>query len=249
MRQGWQSLRMALGFLTVLPVARGLDFSAERLGHSMGLFPAAGLLIGFILVVADSILGLLLPRPVTDLLLVTLLALLTGGLHLDGLADTCDGLGSGQGRDGALRIMKDSCVGSMGATALILVLLLKYVALGQVAPEFKNAALLLMPAAGRWLPVTLALFCPYARPEGGTGGAFVSFVGQRELTLATLTVLLAGLVLFGGKALIFLFFLALAALLAKRYFEARLGGVTGDVLGAVTEGGEVLALLLLLALL
>lgn len=248
MRQGWQSLRTALGFLTVLPVARGLDCGAERLGHSMALFPAAGLVIGFLLVVADGVLGLLLPRPVTDLLLVALLALVTGGLHLDGLADTCDGLGSGQGRDGALRIMKDSCVGSMGATALILLLLLKYVALGQVAPEYKNAALLLMPAAGRWFPVALALFCPYARPEGGTGGAFVNFVGRRELLLATITVLLAGLTLLGGKALIFTLFLVLAALAAKRYFEARLGGVTGDVLGAVTEGGEVLALLLVLAL-
>lgn len=246
--QGWQSLRTALGFLTVLPVARTIDCSTERLGHSMALFPAAGLLIGMLLIIADNILGLLLPRPVTDLLLVVLLALLTGGLHLDGLADTCDGLGSGKGRETALRIMKDSCVGSMGATALILVLLLKYIALGQITPEVRNAALLLMPAAGRWLPVALALFCPYARPEGGTGVAFVNFVGQRELWLATLTVLLAGLVLIGGKALLLLLFLALSAWLAKRYFEARLGGVTGDVLGAVTEGGEVLALLLLLAL-
>jgi adenosylcobinamide-GDP ribazoletransferase len=248
MRQGWQSLRTALGFLTVLPVARSLDCSAERLGHSMALFPAAGLLIGLLLIVADSLLGLLLPRPVTDLLLVLLLALLTGGLHLDGLADTCDGLGSGQGRDGALRIMKDSSIGSMGATGLILVLLLKYVALGQIVPEARNAALLLMPAAGRWLPVPLALFCPYARPEGGTGGAFVRFVGGRELWLATFTLLLAGLLLLGGKALLFLLFLAAAMLLARRYFDTRLGGVTGDVLGAVTEGGEVLALLLLLAL-
>lgn len=247
MKREWDELRTALGFLTVLPVARNLETTDERLGRCMGFFPAAGLVIGLGLVVLNWLLGSLIPRPVLDCLLLLVLIAITGALHLDGMADMFDGLAGGRDRDGILRIMKDSRVGAIGVVALVMVLLLKYLSLVNVPVETKSAALLFMPAAGRWIQVVLAAFCRYIRSEGGTGSSFVEQVGEREVLLATGTLLAAALVLFGLQGVFLVFLLGLAAMLLLRYFQARLGGVTGDVLGAASEVMEVLTLLLILA--
>ena len=247
MKREWQEVRLAGAFLTVFPVARNLETTPERLGRSLAFFPAVGLLIGLGLVVLNWALGAFLPRAVLDCLLILILIAATGALHLDGIADLLDGLAGGKDREGILRIMKDSRVGAMGAVGLIMVLLLKYLSLYNVPEEFKSAALLFMPCAGRWVQVVLASFCRYIRPEGGTGGAFVDHAGEREFLIGTVTLLLAGLVLFGLKGIFLVFLIGLSAMVLIRFFEARLGGVTGDVLGAATEAVEVLTLLLVLA--
>ncbi|KIH76330.1 cobalamin-5'-phosphate synthase [Geoalkalibacter ferrihydriticus] len=247
MKREWQEVRLAGAFLTVFPVARNLETTPERLGRSLAFFPAVGLLIGLGLVVLNWALGAFLPRAVLDCLLILTLIAATGALHLDGIADLLDGLAGGKDREGILRIMKDSRVGAMGAVGLIMVLLLKYLSLYNVPEEFKSAALLFMPCAGRWVQVVLASFCRYIRPEGGTGGAFVDHAGEREFLIGTVTLLLAGLVLFGLKGIFLVFLIGLSAMVLIRFFEARLGGVTGDVLGAATEAVEVLTLLLVLA--
>jgi adenosylcobinamide-GDP ribazoletransferase len=248
MKQGWEDFRIAGAFLTVLPVARGITMEPQRLGRSMALFPAVGLALGLGLVVLHGLLAPVLPAAVLDLLLIILLVIVTGGLHLDGFADLIDGLAGGKDRQGMLRIMKDSRVGAMGAAGLILLLLLKYVSLHAVLPANKAAALIFFPVAGRWMQVMLAILCQYLRPEGGTGKAFVDHVGESEFLLGTATLVLAGLILFGFKGIPILLLLFGAAAVLKWYFEARLGGVTGDVLGAATETTEVATLLFILAL-
>lgn len=248
MRRAWEEFRIAGGFLTIFPVAEGLSTEPERLARSMAFFPAIGLLLGLGLVVMDSLLTPLIPRQVVDSLLVLVLIAVTGALHLDGVADLCDGLAGGKDRESTLRIMKDSRVGAVGVIGLVMVLFLKYLTLHNVPVQLKSAALIFMPAAGRWTQVMLATYCGYIRPGGGTGGAFVDNVGERELLVASLTLLLAAPVLFGFKGMVVLAFLGLGALLMLRYFRARLGGVTGDVLGAASEIMEVFALLLVLAL-
>jgi adenosylcobinamide-GDP ribazoletransferase len=248
MKRGWEEFRLAGAFLTVFPVARGVSMEPERLGRSMGLFPAVGLTVGLGMVVINWALTPLIPRAVLDCLLILILITITGGLHLDGIADLIDGLAGGKDREGVLRIMKDSRVGAMGVVGLVMILLLKYLSLYNVPLEEKSAALIFMPAAGRWIQVTLAFFCPYVRAEGGTGGAFVDHVGQRELLIAAVTILLSGIILFGARGLLLLAFLGLAGWGLKYYFQARLGGVTGDVLGAATELIEVFTLLMVLGL-
>jgi adenosylcobinamide-GDP ribazoletransferase len=185
---------------------------------------------------------------VLDSLLVLIMIVVTGGLHLDGMADVIDGLAGSRDRQGALRIMKDSRVGAMGAAALMMILLLKYVCLHNVPQVVKPAALVFMPAAGRWVQVALACCAPYVRREGGTGAAFVDHVGGRELLIAVVTLAAAALILFGWKGGVLLLILVLAALGLLRYFKRRLGGVTGDVLGASTELIEVFTLLAVLTL-
>jgi adenosylcobinamide-GDP ribazoletransferase len=248
MKREWEEFRIAGGFLTVFPVADGLSTEPERLARSMAFFPAIGLLLGLGLVVIDSLLAPLIPRAVADSLLVLVLIAVTGALHLDGIADLCDGLAGGKDREGILRIMKDSRVGVIGVVGLVMVILLKYLTLHNVPVQLKSAALIFMPAAGRWVQVVLATYCSYIRPGGGTGGAFVDNVGERELIIASITLLPAALILFGLKGLVVLLLLGLGAMLLLRYFQVRLGGVTGDVLGASSEMMEVFALLLVLAL-
>ncbi|MFO7983643.1 MAG: adenosylcobinamide-GDP ribazoletransferase [Desulfuromonadales bacterium] len=248
MNTGWYDFRAAVAFLTIFPSARGFDMESERLGRSMGYFTAVGLAIGLGLVVIDWALAALIPRAVLDCLLILILIAVTGALHLDGIADLIDGLAGGKDREGVLAIMKDSRVGAIGVVGLVMVLLLKYLCLFNVPADYKSAALIMMPAAGRWMQVFLASFCSYVRSEGGTGGAFVDQVGERELMLGSVTLLLAAVVLFAFKGIALLLLLGVGAIVLWRYFEQRLGGVTGDVLGAATEITEVLTLLLILAL-
>ncbi len=246
--RGWDDFRRALSFLTVLPVGRELPCDAPLLARSMALFPAVGLLLGLLLALANGVLQWLLPPLVVAPLLLALLAWLTGALHLDGLADLADGLAGGRDREARLRIMKDSRIGAIGAVTLMLVLLVKVLAIFSLPVPLQSAALVLMPAAGRWLQVVLAALGSYARPEGGTGGAFVDNVGEPQALYASLTLALAALILLGLKGLGLLLGLGLLAAWLLRLFERRLGGVTGDALGAATELAEVASLLLVLAL-
>ncbi len=248
MRKSWEDFRVACAFLTVFPVAGSLSIDDQRLGRSMGLFPAVGLALGLLLVVCNWLLAPLLPRAVLDCLLLLLLILATGALHLDGIADMIDGLAGGRDRESSLRIMKDSRVGAMGVVGLVMVLLLKYLSLYHLPLAQKAGALIFMPAAGRWCQVFLASCSSYVRNEGGTGSVFVDQVGRAELLLGSLTLLLAGLVLFSYQGLLLLVLVLVFAALLLHYFERRIGGVTGDILGAGTEFVEVFSLLAILAL-
>lgn len=248
MKQQWDDLRAAIAFLTIFPVAGNVQMDNQRLGRSMGLFPAVGLLLGLGLVACNWLLAPLLPRAVLDCLLILLLILATGALHLDGVADMIDGLAASRDRDTSLRVMKDSRVGAMGVVGLVMLLLLKYLSLYHVPLELKNATLLLLPMAGRWCQVFLSRCSTYIRAEGGTGAAFVDQIGNAELLRASLTILLVVLVLFSFKGVLLAALLLLFAALLRYYFNRRLGGVTGDVLGAATELMEVFSLLLILTL-
>jgi len=248
LKREWKDFRTAIKFLTVLPVADDLEMSPQRVGRSMGYFPAAGLAIGLALVVLNWALDALIPRAVLDCLLVLILIALTGALHLDGMADMIDGLAGGRDRAGNQRSMKESRVGAIGVVALVMILLLKYLSLVNVPLTGKSAALMFAPCAGRWMQVVLAAFCRYVRSDGSSGRNFVEQVGERETLLATGTLLAAALVLFGMEGVFLVFLLGLAAMILMRYFQARLGGVSIDVLGAASEVAEVLTLILILAL-
>ncbi len=249
MKRMLYELRLAASFLTILPIGGTLRPSRRRMARCMGYFPLVGLGIGLLLVLVNLALSTVLPRSVLDCLLLLLLIVISGGLHLDGLADLTDGLAGSRDKDKILLIMKDSRVGSMGVVAVVMVLLLKYLALYQIPLELKNAALLFMPLCGRWVQVILAVFCPYLRPEGGTGSSFVENTGEREFIMATCFTLLGALLLFGMQGVFLFFLVGLVGMLLIRYFLARLGGVTGDILGASSEIVEVATLVLILAVL
>lgn len=236
-------LRQALLFLTVLPLTASAG-SVQQLGRSMAYFPLVGLGLGLLLAGVHQLLLLLVPPAVGALLVLLLLIYATGALHLDGVADTADGMYGIRDRASRLRIMKDSRVGAMGVVALLCLLLLKVVALTAVPPAMRWQVLIALPVVGRWMMVALAVLAPYARSEGGTGSIFVEGVGRRELAMATLILAAVLLGLFQLWGLTLLAALILAVIAVERYFRIRLGGVTGDILGAVCEWSEALFLLL-----
>ncbi len=237
-------LAVAVAFLTRLPVPGAGAMDARAVGRATAFFPAAGALLGALLAAARHALPDRLPETLQAGLLLALLALLTGALHLDGLADTADGLGGGRTREDALRIMRDHAVGAYGATSLVLLLLVEAAALAALLgrPACDRWIVLAMTAS-RWAPVPLARALPYARPGGGLGAATTEHGGWPELAVATAVTLgaaawvgWAGLAAVGAEALLLL---ALGWL-----FRRRLGGVTGDTLGAAIVLSEALVLVI-----
>ncbi len=237
------TLPLALTFLTKLPWPWRGPADEAALARSMFWFPWIGALLGLGFWVAWAGLQKILPAPAAAALLLALTVWVTGGLHLDGLADTADGLGGGRTPAECLRIMKDSRVGAFGVISLILMLLLKFsLFLSLATPTGSTRVLLLYPVVSRGGMVLLAYLSPYARSEGGLGQAMTLGVSSRVLAGAVLSagvlsflILGAwGLALFGGAGVL--------VWLGSLYFQHRLGGITGDVLGATNEVLEVLVL-------
>jgi len=235
-----EPLLASLGFLTVLPVARrplGLPAS----GYA--LFPLVGLLLGGLLLGLDWLLSPALPPVARSALVVAALAGLTGALHLDGLADTADGLLAHADRSQRLRIMADPHNGAFGFVAVAVVLLLKWAALIPLEGWLRGGALLLAPALARGgILLPLSLFPP-AREEG-MGAAVARALRPRQALLGLgLTAALSLAIFWPFGALLALAALAVAWGLG-RLATARLGGTTGDVLGAAIELAEATVLLL-----
>src|SRR6185369_12753777 len=150
-------LLIAFQFLTIIPLPVGLRCEKEDLGRATAFFPLAGLAIGGMLAGANWLISPWIVRPLCDALLITLLALVTGALHLDGLADVCDGLAARGGRERFLAVMKDSRTGAVGVVGLVLGLLLKYQALLHLPLGEKGGMILFFPALARFAQVQVAV--------------------------------------------------------------------------------------------
>lgn len=234
----------ALQFLTRIRVASQQDFSAEGFGRSVRYFPLVGAVIGAILAAFYYLAEGYLPSHVLAAGLVVLEILLTGGIHTDGLMDTADGVFSGRSQERMLEIMKDSRVGANGVAVFGCVLLLKWSLIMDLPPGLAMGALFVMPTISRMAMVMGITLFPYARPEG-MGKAFAEFAGKKAFLFAIgLTlILIAPMRWFALPA-------ALAAVtftwLFAGYVTRILGGLTGDVYGAIAELNEILVLAVVL---
>lgn len=245
----------ALAFLTRLPLPAAWNFDAADVGHGTLFFPLVGALLGAAQWGAGVGLARVWPldnifaAALTALLLLALQARLTGALHLDGLADMADGFGGGRTREDVLRIMRDHVIGAYGAVVLLFHLLLKTVALAWLLAGGKAGPyLVLAAAAGRWGSVFLGKFWPYARREGGLGAAVTDYVGWFELAGATIITALLAVSLANWRGGV-CWLAALLLTLHNGYLcRRRIGGVTGDTMGANTEIGELAVLLTACAL-
>lgn len=227
----WHQFILALVFLTRLPLGGLLPDEEVPLTRSLWAFPLAGAIAG-----AIAALPLLLPGPplVTATLSVVLAIWLSGGLHEDGLADFTDGMG-GQTRDERLRIMRDPAIGSYGTLALLACLLLRVASITALEPM----ALIAAAAAGRAAMVAAAVILPPARSDGLGRAAGRAGRGQALIGAA---IALIALACTGPLALAGLIAAMIVAVLVIRTARTRLGGQTGDVLGAVAILSETAAL-------
>ncbi|TKB11092.1 adenosylcobinamide-GDP ribazoletransferase [Desulforhopalus sp. IMCC35007] len=229
----------ALRFLTIIPVPWKAERDGEHFTSSLIYFPIIGILIGFsgwLLVVISQF---FFPQPVVVVFVVSYLAFISGCLHLDGLSDSGDGLLSSRPRERALEIMKDSRVGAMGVIVTIFVLLGKYSALSSMDGHLLGPAVFFMPIAGRVAILLFMAALPYARHEGGLGLLFyTSSVKKTALFgMAVLTALLAVFAL--SHCFVVLFFVVVLFFFFRRWCRAKLGGATGDTLGAGCELTEM----------
>jgi adenosylcobinamide-GDP ribazoletransferase len=238
-------LALAIRYLTILPLPGGGHAPAERLGRAAGWFPVVGAGLGLVLAAVDWTTTRLFPPLLAALLTVTVWKVSTGGLHLDGLADCLDGL-MGRDREQRLAIMRDSRIGTFGAVGLILFLMLEIVAVSDLPREWRAAVLVAAPATARAMPPMLARLFPAARAEG-QGAAFVGGVGRAGAVLAVLVAVGVSAAALGGVGLASAGAGLVVASGAAWVVVRRLGGVTGDVLGAAVEGAELTVLLTVLA--
>jgi adenosylcobinamide-GDP ribazoletransferase len=235
-------LAMALQFLTILPWPRGTAHRAEDLGGSMAFYPMIGALLAGLMVGVYRLGTEVFPDGVLRPALILLLVLLTGGLHLDGLADVCDGFYAGATKMDVLRIMKDPHLGSMAVVGMIGVLLAKIVLLIHLPDSMLYSALLVFPVLSRGGMVWGTWMASYARPEGGTGAIFFQTLRGHHVCVAT-TFLGVWAVLFAGWPACVLLVCAVGSTHAfVRYCRRKIGGMTGDTLGALNELLEIVTL-------
>ena len=226
--------------LTLLTVP-GKD--TENFSRSLYWFPVVGLLLGLMQAAFGYVGHLFAWNELAAALVVLGGMALTRGMHADGLADMADGFWGGKTREAALRIMKDPNVGSFGALALSALLLLKWIAILNLLEKGAFSVLVSGVLLARWVQVLLASYMPYARSEGGTAQAFVSGAGAPHIVVAS-TLTLFFLVPFFYLDLISFVVVISAAVVAgvmiAQLSYRKIGGVTGDVLGAGSEMTEVL---------
>lgn len=258
----------ALSFLTIVPTGKRWCEREPKIGNVVFWFPIIGLLMGVVLTFFYFPATRFFPLLVADAIILIIYILLTGGFHLDGFADTCDGLFGGSTREKRLDIMRDSRTGSYGALCLICTVGLKYICLVSIDPGSvaalsvisdyeiikdlnplylhaceKGKVLFFMCAIGRWSQVLGAALSNYARDEGGTGRIIVENVKIRHALFPSIV---PGILIFlfcGITGISIFFIVFIVVVLFVSYVKGKIGGMTGDTLGAANEIGELTVLL------
>jgi adenosylcobinamide-GDP ribazoletransferase len=240
-------LVLAVRFLTIVPVPGREAEEAGALGRAAWWFPVVGLGLGACLVAADRLLSFVFPSLLEAILIVAVWKILTGGLHLDGLADAIDGI-AGRDAERRIAIMKDPHLGVLGAVALGLCLLISVGALDAVPAPRRSAVLLLAPAIGRLAPVLIGPLFPAATPGQGLGADFLEGLSPWATPVQVGGLWILAATLFGSWSGLLLSLALVPVLLWAVFMVSRLGGLTGDALGASVEIGEMATLTAAVAL-
>jgi len=234
----------ALQLLTIFPVKTSGGNAGKDFSRSLAYFPLAGFVIGFSCAVLNFIAGRFLPDAVWSILLVIFMAIMTGGIHLDGLADSFDGFASSQASDKILDIMKDSRIGTMGVIALFADLAVKSALIFSFPPHLRGLSLILACTVSRWSMVLPMTFFRYARTEG-KARIFLENASVSNMVISTLITLLIALFFCKWKGLYLLGAAGAVSYITATYVNSRIQGITGDTLGAINELVELASLTVL----
>jgi len=232
----------AIRFLTLLPIGKPNTFDPERM---VPFFPLVGIILGVLLAAFDWCMLRLWPPNIASLLDVVFLVLVTGAFHLDGLGDTADGLLGHRSREQALLIMKDSRIGAMGLVAVVCALLIKWGGIMGLEGH-RHLLMIIVPAYARAGQVLGIRFLSYGRPAGGTGHAlFGNTLEPADFWGLLIPVALSLCLGWRGIWLNLVFAAVTGGILW--YYQKRMGCITGDKLGAMTEVTESMLFLLVTA--
>lgn len=232
---------IALQFLTIIPMPFKKEPKEREIASSLVFFPIVALLIGLLLFLANWGLGEVFSPVVTAAFTLLVWVLISGAMHLDGLADSCDGL-AGNTAEKRLEIMKDSHTGAFGVVGISLLLLVKFAAIVSLS-GWEWEALVLAPVFGTWAMVLAITVFPYAR-KNGVGQAFKQGATIFKLLIATIITLAAAALLAGWWGVVIMAITCLITVLVGVFFKSRLGGLTGDTYGAIKEVSEAIVLIL-----
>lgn len=232
-------LLTAVQFFTRIPVPRWVGHSGDQLSAAARYFPLVGMLVGAATGLAFVLAHQALPRPVAVLIAIIAGVAITGGFHEDGLADTCDGFGGGAGKGRILEIMKDSRVGSYGVLGLVLALLLKFAALWELSGERFVVIAIAAHGFSRLMAVSVIFTQSYVRDdESARAGSAVQGITLAGLLYAGVFVA-APVALLGMAGIVGAAVALLARVWVAGYFFRRIGGYTGDCLGAIQQVTEL----------
>lgn len=236
-----RSLATAVQFLTRLPVPTGATGARDELSGATAWFPLVGVLVGAGAAGAFAVAEAIWNPPVAAVVAVASGVALTGAFHEDGLADTFDGLWGGWTPEDRLEIMRDSRLGTYGAAALVLGLGLRITLLAGLSPGDAARALVTAHMLGRATVLPLVRLFPAAR-QTGQGARVAEPAGLGSWAVATITVLGVGVIAVGAWLPVLLGAAAMAAWLMATASQKRVGGITGDVLGAANQLAHIAAL-------
>ncbi|MDO8662753.1 MAG: adenosylcobinamide-GDP ribazoletransferase [Candidatus Omnitrophota bacterium] len=229
-------LLAALQFLTILPVSIKSEIKETDFGASLLYFPVVGLLIGILLSLSALALSSL-PALVRSAIILIVSIFITGGIHLDGFADTCDGFYGNKPREKILEIMRDSHIGAMGVIGIVSLLILKFSVMASLSGGSLWKILIVMPVFSRWAQALACRMAGYARPEG-KGRYFVEYSRDKDIIIGGIFTLALLVLLISLKGLVLFCISFIPVALFFCYLKKRLGGMTGDTIGAVNEVAE-----------
>jgi adenosylcobinamide-GDP ribazoletransferase len=237
-RRFGQEMVIAFQFLTRIPVP-SVKFETDSLSRAIKFFPLVGIVVGSGAVLLQRLALHHLSRPLAALAVLIYLVLITGCFHEDGLADSADGFGGGWNRDQILIIMKDSRIGSYGATALLLSLLARYLLLASIPLEHFAAYIISSQVLCRWSSLPLSYLLPPAREQEGQGAKIARLTSISSLIIATLVSFAVAAFLLRWSAIAPILIAILTIALSGWFYFRKIGGVTGDCFGATNQLTEI----------
>jgi adenosylcobinamide-GDP ribazoletransferase len=231
-------IMVAFQFLTRIPMP-SIAFETDALSRATKFFPLVGLVVGSGAVLLQRLLMFHMNRPLVALIVLIYLVLITGCLHEDGLADTADGFGGGRLKDQILAILKDSRIGSYGATALMLSLLARYLLLASLPLEHFAAYVISSHVLCRWSSLPLSYFVPPARERDGQGARIAKLTSLASLTFGSIFSLAVVAFALRGSAVAPVLVAVFTFAASGWFYERQIGGVTGDCFGATNQLTEI----------
>ena len=232
---------IALQFLTILPFNIKGRIEEKDFGRSLIYFPIVGLLIGLFLA-SIAYISAFLPPLVRSILILVAWIVIAGGIHLDGFADTCDGFYGNRHKEDILKIMRDSRIGTMGAAGVAILLLFKFAVLSSIRSEDLWKVLIMTVVFARWSQVFACSTSTYARDEG-KAKYFIEYAKKADMFIGALFILILNWLLMGIKGVILFALLVATIFLFIQYVKRKIGGMTGDTIGATNGIAEAAALL------
>ena len=245
MKRYFDNFLLMIQVLTRIPINKSLPCEEDDFKRGSNFFVIVGLIIGLIQFLVFSILSKFLNREISVIFIIIIDIIITGGFHIDGFGDTCDGFFATKGKDKIIDIMKDSRIGTFACIGIVMELLIKFIGYTSVLNLYSSYIIILLPMISR-ASIILISYIGRAAKENGSGNLFINTVGIAQVFTNYVIFSLIAFFLIGiSKLLVILFTSIIITILFNKYCNSKINGITGDSLGAINEL-VVLVLLIIL---